>query len=360
MSNKRIRVWAPEVVQQTTVELESSVVDLPSPKIEGCFTVQLLDAKTKDILKEHTFPNVITNAGMNAIATRTSVPTLLNSLQAGQGSTTPTGTDTGLSSPLAGVANSGDGFGETYGSASDAFGITYWFGRVNRLFTETQANGNITELGWWNRSDASGDFTVRTLVRDGSGTPISITKTSDNQLRVIYEYRVYPPSGSDVTGTLTIGTASFNYTIRPQNIFQERGWGTRPVEPFINGGVGYNLFQGDWQVRAEWTSDTWRTLVPATSTSFDRVKYDVFTSVTNESYVANSFQRDFNLVLDPSVGNTQIVMIAVSPWSSRGDTFDFNQEAVWQIFFNPPLSKSNTQRVSLRFRSTWARNRTSD
>lgn len=363
MSNSRIKIWAPER-QLSTLNIQNKntpndvvTIDLPSPKIEGWFTVQLLDANTKNIIEQHTFPNVITDNGMNAIGSKTFSPAIISSLQAGQGTSTPTGTDTSLASPLAGVANTGDSFGETYGSGTDGAGMTYWYARINRLFVESQANGNITELGWWNGSNASGDFCVRTLVRDSGGTPIVITKTSQNQLRVIYEYRLYPPTGSDVSGTISVGAQTYGYIIRPQNIFQEQGWGTGPFGFSQNGGTAFSMFQGYWRVQAHWTSDSWRTLVPPTSSSFDTSRYSNFSSVTSETYVGNSYQRDFNLILSPSVGTTQIRMIALKEWGSVTDSLTANIQPTWQIYFDPPFSKSNTEQLSLRFRSTWRRSK---
>lgn len=84
---------------------------------------------------------------------------------------------------------------------------------LEREFDFAQGNGNLTEFGFAN--GASSAILVRELFRDGSGNPITITKTTDYKLRIKYTHRLElgPKFSSPATGSVSIagiGTVQYD------------------------------------------------------------------------------------------------------------------------------------------------------
>lgn len=78
-------------------------------------------------------------------------------------------------------------------------------------FDFNQANGNLTEVGLaW---AASGGIGVRALFRDAGGDPITLTKTSEFKLRIVYRWHfvfpdiaaAYTPGSIDIDGVGNLG-----------------------------------------------------------------------------------------------------------------------------------------------------------
>jgi hypothetical protein len=143
--------------------------------------------------------NLLTNAGLNAMGQSVE---LLRYCMVGTGNATPAVTDTTLQAQIAvkdGATSSSSGV-ET---AAPRFG---WV-RKTFVFPQGAVVGNLNEVGvgWTSTSVAS-----RSL--------ISPTKSviAIDQLTVIYELRMYVPTGN-FTGSVTIGARTYNYTIRAFN-----------------------------------------------------------------------------------------------------------------------------------------------
>src|SRR5690606_32618213 len=76
--------------------------------------------------------------------------------------------------------------------------------RRTRVFTTSQANDNLTEVGVF-QSSSSGTMFARQLLLDESGEPTTIVKTSEYELRIIYEFRIYVSSEQLVYDCLVNG-----------------------------------------------------------------------------------------------------------------------------------------------------------
>src|SRR5690606_7534789 len=90
--------------------------------------------------------------------------------------------------------------------------------------TENQANGNLAELGFFSAADG-GTMWNRQLFRDELGNPTAITKTSEDQLRVTYEYRVYPP-WDDLVQEIEVNGVPVEVVNRPQQVASASEWGS--------------------------------------------------------------------------------------------------------------------------------------
>lgn len=148
------------------------------------------------------FNNLILDNGLNRIGTGA----IGHYCQVGSGSVEPLVTDTSLQSLVAsaGVHSESDGNGSTpyYG----------WHRRTYR-FNAGVATGNLSEvgIGW---TTGSSTLFSRALIRDGGGSPTTITVLSDEVLDVIYELRLYPPE-TDSTFNMVIGGTTYTVICRP-------------------------------------------------------------------------------------------------------------------------------------------------
>ena len=153
--------------------------------------------------------NLITNSGMEMLASSDRFPSFL---RVGAGSAEPRPTDTALASQLASKS----------GAVTNAQGQNveegYAFMRAQWLFPEGAVVGNVSELGIASNA-SSGPLFNRALIRDVNGQPTSITVLSDEQLRVVWEYRVYWPKTDSVVKVVNEADESEVYTCTARPIF---------------------------------------------------------------------------------------------------------------------------------------------
>lgn len=89
---------------------------------------------------------------------------------------------------------------------------------VTRELTEAQGNGNLTEWGW--AVTGTGTLAVRERFRDGNGTPITLTKTSAQRLRMTYhlEFRLGPVVNSPAAFTVGgVGSLTGSYSLHRES-----------------------------------------------------------------------------------------------------------------------------------------------
>ena len=354
MSRKRI--WIPEapVIQpahEGTFKVGATI------GIGGIFHVELLDAKTGEVLEEHTFPNLITDSGMDAIAG--GVRSISNSwyyLAVGTDNTTPTHADTSLGAEIS-RTNSNGGFTSEQGSleakpitGSGGWGDSpYYWGRQVRVFTEGEANGNLTELGWFNQS-TGGTMVVRSLFKNSGGTPITITKTSANQLKVTYEHRLYPPVGNSPnnasqsflsSGTVVLGGTTHHWTSSVLNLDNYQCWGFWSARNWIGSRFG------------SWACETPDKLIHPTGTinQFSTGSRTWNSSDYQVSYVAGTSQSVLSSSWAPAVANynSGISGFAVCIGSSE------YYEEHFQIIVSESIMKTNLQTLNMEFTVQWDR-----
>ena len=351
-----MRVWIPE--KSTQYENHSAIINIPMGTISGHYHIELLD-KQGTILNTWSFSNIITNSGMDAIGSTVGgeVAELFNFMQTGAGSTTPSGTDTGLASPIAGRVT----YNASQGSdiLSDSSG-SFYTRRLTYFFDESVANGNITEVGIFTLS-TGGRLVTRALVRDNLGVPTTITKTSDNQLRVFYTYRVYVPL-NDVTGTINLAGLPYDFIIRPQAVSQSNGWGTGTgfASPNSAGGYSYEISSRAWGGSTLFAgASPSGNLVSATGT-LSLSPVNNCSSINALAYVNGNYFRDIDCIWEPdnaNFGSTGIRMLRIRNTGTGNSTPSF-----WthQVLFTPNIPKNNLQRLTLRFRFGWTRSTTSE
>lgn len=311
------------------------VADVNRVGMEGWFTVSLVHARSGLIARELHFRNLIVDGGRELLGT-SPLDTALAYFGVGTSSTALATGQTTLGAELF-RTNSTGGFADTAGVWSA--GNIYLSAKRTRVFTEAQANGNLTEVGIFNAS-SSGVMFCRSLLKDAGGAPTTITKTSEFQLRIEYEIRLYPPNGwGDYTFDTVVNGVSRTLTARPLgtgnilawNVFSFGGApdvGGSPVATVNNS--RFNALATDAALRS--ADSTVSFAVAATS----RV---------NTAYGAGTLYREQTQDWSGAVANSTNYFL----WGWNG------QLATFQALFPVALTKTNTQKFVLVARASWDR-----
>lgn len=285
----------------------------------GIFTVELIHARTGLIKRRLQFSNLITDVGLDSIGGSTAISDGLLYFAVGTNSATPANSDTTLGAEV-GRTNSNGGFSDSNGTGPST---AYSFLKRTRLFLEAQANGNLTEVGALNASSGGTLFT-RQLLKDELGNPTTITKTSSDQLKIIYEIRAYLPA--DATGTINISGIDYAYTIRSHGF----GWQSVIAQSSKINTIATQLSNGN-------------TLV---SKSADIAGGSLPSSSTPGSYTSGNHYIDFTTISQPTNFTTAIGSIF----------FGFGNNGFFQhAFTTTKLPKDNTKKLTYVGRISWDR-----
>lgn len=331
-------IRAPSLILPKRVPIDRVLERELSPmRMEGRFKVELIRkvGAKEIILRELPWQkNLITNVGLDLVATSTAITNITSSplayVAVGTGSTAPANTDTTLVSET-GVRTNDNG------SIAD---VTAWgagnayvsFTRT-RLFTEAQSNGNLTEFGFFTAS-TSGSLFCRQLFKDGGGTPTTIVKTSSDQLRITYELRVYPPT-VDTSGTISISAVNYDWTGRAQGVGGS-GWGNvlAAIGDFDSNAINTSVaFSRAYETQ---TLSSITGAGPSGAATGPSTR-SVATYVNGNYYIDNTEKWE------PGVAN-YATGIGATVYGS-----------FFQTSWNPKFSKDNTKRLTLVTRISWAR-----
>jgi hypothetical protein len=304
-------------------------------KLSGHFKLQL--RKSNGSLKnEMEFDNLITNIGLNRIATGSAI----NGCAIGSGTSIPAVTDTQLQT-----------FGQyTTNIISSTNNMqlvnlpNYGFSRKTYRFAEGSLNGNYSEIGvgWLNNQLFS-----RALIKDANGNPTTITVLPDEFLDVTYEVRLYIPTTDVVTtGELTGLSNNITITRRPIFVTQvgsntgNKGWTPLDGTNTLGGSAGLLLSASAFYP----TSYTQILPMTTPSTSVSSISGGPVT-LTTAAYVNNSLQRSFTMNFSTStyVGTYQHFVI------------ELGMCGCYQFFFDTPIVKTSDQILTMYFTSSWGR-----
>jgi hypothetical protein len=351
----RIRIWLPEKeaeIPSTTDAIEIGV------KLAGHYHLQLLDKDTREVQKELSFSNVLTDTFMNAMGNGGSAGSSLMTgylqyCQVGVGSvagaSAPSGTDTTLNNPIGDFAE----FGTFPGQIADRYpftakGVTgsisgsYFYVHSTYEFLETQANGNLTEIGILS-DDSPVTLMSRSAIKDSSGTPVTLSKTSDNLLRVHYELRLYPPTAS-ITGSVIVGPTTHSYYMMPMGIWNNNVWG-----------YSFTDNSGELGKLPTWVSGTLaaletRSFAPVTQ-SFTYATIPFRSSASYQNYANGTYYREITHTFTGPLANFP-TGIGYMAWSkmTNADTSPF-----FQMKFVPSIPKTSGQQLTLKLRYAFSR-----
>lgn len=324
-----LRPEAPHLITRPHAEVGVAAAPVG---IRGRFGFEKIHARTGLVTQSGSFDNLITDAGLNALGT-TMMSNLVEYVAVGTGSTAPAFADVQLQAEV-GRTNASGGFTNAYGyDTTDPAKPFHWYRKVF-LFTEAQANGNLTELGLFNAA-GGGILWNRQLFRDANGNPTVITKTADEQLKLFYEWRLYPPI---VATTQVINVKGVDVVV------SNRGYQVNNVNVWGGTGFGFLLHFGLWDFRGFlYESNS----MPGLTTNQSGSAHSDSTR-TVSAYVQGSHHRDAELRWDPSAANTPSGMVGsltIRTWSPEQ----------FISTFNPRLSKTVNDRVVIQARIAWER-----
>lgn len=269
------------------------------------------------------FPNLITDNGMELLKG----PGFLNYIMVGSGSTAPAKTDTTLGAFVAGMA------GTASKGPSDFTPVDYpWCSaQTTCQFAKGAAAGNLSELGV---GISQTNMFARSLIKDTSGNPTTITVTSIELLTVTYQWRVYFDLTYSHQDQFTIDGTTYTTTTMAGLIRDDfaTGWN-------IN---GFND-SGGLQVNAS-------TGAVGSPGSNPAGTYLGALAATNTMGAAGQYYRDVSLTVSESQWNDNITaFVTVLPISGAYNA------CLQKVGVSPALAKNNNKTLNLTIRVSWAR-----
>jgi hypothetical protein len=288
-------------------------------------------------LKLGPFPNLIVDAALNGIGNGKPIDDMVEYLGVGTDNTAPAANQTALSSQVDDRYNSDGGFSDSNASGP---ANAYWSVTRTREIGPAFGNGNLTELGFF-EDESGGTMWSRMLFLDGVGSPTTVVKSSNESLRVVYEWRVYlvlSPT-SDVFDIDSVSTDCESRAIQGND---GDAWG----------GDGYAYFLGTWDEDSRrcraYESNTFPAIDGGTFTGDS----DLADSVDFLAYGSDDFYIDVDIVFEPGDANftTGIGAIALPYCGS----FIGGKHGL-ATTFDPKVDKDNTERFTFQGRVSWGR-----
>ena len=314
-------------------------------ELEGRFTLRKckLDSEGNEIagtgeVVADWFDNMILNSGLDLIATTWGY---CNNIVVGSGTGEVLPGQTALQNQ---IAFSDKTQSDTRGAQIDELPYYGWR-RITKRFNAGFGGGNvnISEVGALPNAGYFNNLFSRALVRDAMGNPTVIPILADETLDVTYEVRSYPAS-SDATGTIVLKGISRDYTIRSMSMHNGGSF---------TQGIGEPIFASDY--------DNWRFNVIANggvglgpitrskndinNAAFPNV-YSALISTLVGGYSSGNYYRDIQTAIDLGDGN----------WANGIGTIGISYgPGAFQIYFDPPPVKTNTEKFTFVTRVSWGR-----
>lgn len=316
---------------------------LPAVRLGGRFRVVVSkDAGCKQVVEDTGFfDNLITNTGMNRVGEVTtnanraelSFRDLCGRFVVGSGSSEPQFTDTALQNPVAFASTNPVVDNETSSYDRGWYEIT-----VQHQFGQGQAAGNLSEIGIQHTS-ASGPLWSRALILDGQGNPTTITVLPDDFLTCYYTLRIVIPKEDAVFNINVdydedgiVPTVVTGRPLRADESSPSTGWGLQTASTSSTGWATIQFYTGGL----------------ADPTAINPLGSSIGSQTSTFSivpYVTDSFERYVTRTNGLSQHNSQELR-TVRLHALMG---------CWQIEFNPPLQKDDTQTMQTTFGYSWAR-----
>lgn len=284
------------------------------------------------------FNNIITDLGMNKLAGDI-MSGVTPHCHAGTGTATEAATDTALGTFLASTNT-------VQSSSSGAQGTAPYYAYYERTFRfgEGVAEGNVSEIGFSSQS-GTGELFSRARVKDGGGSPTTISVGADEWLDVTYEFRLYPDhilsggGADDGSGTVTYSGDDYSYVIRPSYVTNSTYWSAANTQ------ANFRAISSAWAGFFGSASSLGAATAEPTSPSGSAASTE-HSSVSVGSYSTDSFTRDIILTIGLDDGNASGGVGAIRFHTGMG---------TYQMSFSPVVPKTNTKVWSFEQTLTWAR-----
>lgn len=330
----RSRLWVPDtgVGRAPAIIRPSTEVLVHTPmSVGGRWRWELVNRGGEVVRACDWKSNLIVDAGLDAFNV-SGAPALCYYCGVGTGSTVPATTQTGLVAPLGSRTASNGGFTDVRSDESN----TYSRITTTRVFDFAEANGNLTEVGFF-QDLSGGTMWMRQLFLDGIGDPTTVVKTADFQLRIVYEIRAYWYVADETYELLVTGTA--------RNVRQLRdidySWTMLPEFATTSG-----LLTADCELRSAGTFGTaGQSYTGGTAVSSNELVV--------ASYTLGTYYREFTHRWSAAVANTTtwaFVRLGNNGYGGKAVKVDLTNGGE-----SAGVTKDNTQRYVINHRRSWAR-----
>lgn len=302
-------------------------------KLRGEYTLRRIKADSNDVVQELTFDNLITNAGLNRMAT----DTVMGMFAVGTGTATPLGTDTALQSVLAVKSEPGSSAVMTAGVTPDWIGQTVY----TTTFSPGAATGNISEVGvgWSTGSPLISNYTLfsRALILDSGGFPVAITVLADEYLQVTYTIYCH----RDVSDqTYTFDVSNVTHTVTTQ----------RPCRLSLNAIGCFNAHRGGMSAYSAVGVNTSATALVAVTGAPSWSERSITFSA--DAYTGGTYKRTGSVTFSPGTGNLAGgIGLLYCHFSSS--TLCLHPEI--QMKITPAIAKDATKALVLNTEVSWGR-----
>lgn len=310
-------------------------IELPTPKVgvEGLYRMVVREHDGAVAKDTGWFKNIITNTGLDQLATGAQV----GNMSLGTGTMAPSATDTSLQTfaQFSDTSAPGSGYSPAYPPQNTTSPYVTGFTRAYR-FSIGRLNGTYSEVGVSGTTNGTALFS-RALIVDGGGAPAPITVSSSQQLDAYYTVRKFAPL-VDTSETVTISGTS--HTITGRAAFAGDGNIWFPTAPFnaINNSNGVYFVNAGVALGAITSSLTGGT-ASATVNGF----------VTPAAYTPGSYTRECTVFAGTNEANVAGGIRGVQfYWGS-------SSAAMFQYVLNTAIAKDVTKTMNLNFSVSWAR-----
>jgi hypothetical protein len=193
----------------------------------------------------------------------------------------------------------------------------------------------LTEFGTFNGAT----MFSRQLLKDGTGTPTTITKTATDQLWITYEIRLYPPT-VDVNSVVTISAVNYDVTTRPMQVNGASAWGA-----FIWAGLTTQRAQ---------TKESNVLLSRTAVSDFAGGSQDQST-ITDTPYVSGNYYIETQTVWDITTANWPSGIGCIAHFYGSNSGFSTSYQMFQHAFVTTKIPKTNTKKLTLFLRRSWGR-----
>lgn len=316
-------------------------------ELKGRYKLKVIREDGSIRLETDWFENLIVNQGLDQIGGLYGSPlgapfgaAFLNTIcSVGTGTTTPTNTDTQLTSFGAATVPASNATSGVFGgtTAYVAGPPSYWSCIWTYTFNAGVATGTWSEIGvgnYYNNSDTQPHLFSHALIVDGSGNPTTITVLSSESLIATYELDYYiNTTTNSYSFVINTTTYSGNYlranVATPPSLFYSNtypsGLSTAPQLGVFNGTIGPITGQPS-----------------GTSAGFGNATNGLYTP-----YISGNYYNTFYSTMAISQGNVSggITAIMISN-SSHGS---------WQFSVSPAIPKTSSYQLTILYNISWAR-----
>lgn len=335
------------------------------------------------------FENLILDQGLDQVASNLFAQ-LTENCAIGTGTTTPSQSDTGLVNESARtnnyfMANTGtydqagnllpvDNTGD-YNSGGTSLAGTLELRRTFEFPTgslDSSIDGDYGELGFSSVTTAGTNLFSRTLFRDGSNNPITVTVDSDQSLRITYSLFVRPGPDTQTTSSASItNIGTINFTHMVQSFDRAEGLGPSNGSALIMfsgisssngstmGPLIWTYFNDGWfepSVQNTTISDGFNGIgLSATAYTFNAygngsdISWSGPSSINYQAYTNGTYYKDVNIIYEPAnFGNTGVASLVIYT------RFD-NTNYALVLDSADRFTKADTHRLTLTLRISWGR-----